>query len=108
MRSSAIMIPPPALIAARYTPRPGTCMIRSPSRPGLGSSVTSNRSIGHWARAFAISAPTPGSAVQARSARMVPRSASCGAHPSLTVADPRTRPIAHSTCGHTAGGLEWM
>ena len=58
-------------IAARNIPRPGTCMNRSPSNPGLGSSVTSNRSMGQPRRAVANSAPVPGLPDHEHSARRV-------------------------------------
>ena len=79
--------------------------MRSPSTPGLGSSVTSNRSIGHALSALASLPPVPGLPDQLASARSEPGAAGCA------VQDSETRPpvipeIAHSTCGQIAAGAE--
>src|SRR6478752_6589847 len=92
-------------MADRQMPRPGTWQMRSPSTPGLGSSVTSNRSIGHAFRALASLPPVPGFPDQLASARSEPGAAGCA------VQDSETRPpvipeIAHSTCGQIAAGAE--
>src|SRR6478736_1168165 len=79
--------------------------MRSPSTPGLGSSVTSKRSIGHAFKALASRPPVPGLPDQLASARNEPGAAGCA------VQDSETRPpvipeIAHSTCGQIAAGAE--
>ena len=73
---------------------------------GLGSSVTSKRIMGHCRRAAASSAPVPERPVQLHSDRRAPGSTGCVVQCRLTGAV-RTRAIAHSTCWHTASGVEW-
>src|SRR6185437_17049175 len=80
-------------------------MYRSPSTPGLGSSVTSKRTIGHCLRAAASSPPVPGAPVHEHLARRVAGSTGWAVHSRRTGA-PSTRATAHSTCEHTASGLE--
>ena len=105
-RSSPSWMSPEAPIVPWNRPRPGTCMNRSPSTPWLGSSVTSKRIMGHCRRAAASSAPVPGRPVQLHSDRRRPASTGCAVQCKLTGAV-RTRAIAHSTCWHTASGVEW-
>src|SRR2546421_2524488 len=105
-RSSPAIRSPLALIDEENSPRFGTSMKRCPSTPGLGSSVTSYRIIGHWRSAAASSAPVPGRPDQLHSARCAPGSTGWTDHWRFTGAE-RTRAIAHSTCGHTASGVEW-
>src|SRR6478609_4241228 len=79
--------------------------IRSPSTPGLASSVTSNRSIGQALSALANRPPVPGLPDQLASARNEPGAAGCAVHDSETRA-PVIPEIAHSTCGQIAAGAE--
>src|SRR4051794_5393884 len=97
---------PDAPIVPRNRLRLGTYMNLSPSTPGLGSSVTSKRIMIHCRRAWASSAPVPGRPVQLHSDLRMPGSAGCAVQCRLTGAV-RTRAIAHSTCWHTASGVEW-
>ena len=70
-----------------------------PSTPGLGSSVTSKRSIGHARRAPASAPALPAGPDHAHSVRSRPGAAGCAVHSSDTRV-PSTPDIAHSTCGH--------
>src|SRR6478672_3729957 len=79
--------------------------MRSPSTPGLASSVTSNRSIGQALSALANRPPVPGLPDQLASARNEPGAAGCAVHDNETRA-PVIPEIAHSTCGQIAAGAE--
>ncbi len=80
---------------------------RSPSRPGLGSSVTSCRSWRKGCSALAILAPVPWGPPQISSARTAPGATGWSAQ-SMPTWVPKTCASAHSTCGLTARGQEWM
>jgi hypothetical protein len=60
---------PFALVRACHNPNTGAKQYLTPSTPGLGSSVTSNLSIGHALSADTSRAPVPASPVQLHSAR---------------------------------------
>jgi hypothetical protein len=60
---------PFALVRPRQRPNPGAKQNLSPSTPALGSSVTSNRVIGHALSADASFPPVPEGARQPHSAR---------------------------------------
>ena len=103
--SSPSWMSPAAPMVARNRPRPGTCMKRSPSTPGLGSSVTSKRIIGH----------AGGQQPARRRYRAVPtsctRPAACRDRPAGGPLQTdrrgeyaRDRPL---DVGHTASGVEW-
>ena len=91
---------------SRSGPSPWTWLKRSPSVPGLGSSVTSKRSMPQARRALARRAAVPTGPVHEHSALIWPGAASCAVQSSTTRAS-RTPEMAHSTCGLTAGGDEW-
>ena len=104
--SSPTTMSPLALVRPRHSPRDGAWQNRSPSTPGLGSSVTSKRSIGHARRAPASAPALPAGPDHVHSVRSRPGAAGCAVHSSDTRV-PSTPDIAHSTCGHTAVGDEW-
>ena len=97
---------PFALVRPRHKPSVGTWQNRSPSTPGVGSSVTSKRSIDHARKAPAIAPPLPTGPAHVHSARICPGDPGCGVQCRETLV-PSTPEIAHSTCGHTAVGDEW-
>src|ERR1700745_830285 len=105
-RISPTMTSPLALIDPLHRPSCGVWLNRWPSTPGLGSSVTSNRSTDQERNAFANRPPVPTGPTQLVTARSCPGIAGCGVHTRLAL-DCRVDDNAHSTCGHTAAGEAW-
>ena len=105
-RISPTMMSPLALIDPLQSPNCGVWLNRWPSTPGLGSSVTSNRSTDQERSALANREPVPTGPIQLVTARSCPGIAGCGVHTRFALAC-RVDDNAHSTCGQTAAGEAW-